>query len=165
VKHDILLIGKGGEGIVSLAQIMGNAALDCGYEVTTYEDRGHAKRGGIVIAHVRIGHVAPKISTADTCICFCSEHIPIAMQYIKNNGVIIENRTNNASNTKIQVWRVQADKNYYTNTFLLGVFVKRAIIPYEKIEQLIEMPDMISNTRKNLESLKAGYHTSVDSIN
>ena len=52
---NIIVVGVGGQGILTLASILSAGALARGYEVLTAETHGMSQRGGSVIVHVRIG--------------------------------------------------------------------------------------------------------------
>lgn len=50
---NIILAGVGGQGILSIAYVIDNAALDAGYEFKQAEVHGMAQRGGAVQSHLR----------------------------------------------------------------------------------------------------------------
>jgi indolepyruvate ferredoxin oxidoreductase beta subunit len=54
VNQDIILAGVGGQGLLSLAAVLGNAALQRGWHVKQAEVHGMAQRGGAVQSHLRI---------------------------------------------------------------------------------------------------------------
>ncbi|MDP4267272.1 MAG: indolepyruvate oxidoreductase subunit beta [Bacteroidota bacterium] len=54
MKKDIILAGVGGQGILSIAAIIGYAALDSGLFVKQAEVHGMSQRGGDVQSHLRI---------------------------------------------------------------------------------------------------------------
>jgi indolepyruvate ferredoxin oxidoreductase beta subunit len=54
MKHDIILAGVGGQGVLSLAAIIAQAAVREGLLVRQSEVHGMAQRGGAVLAHLRI---------------------------------------------------------------------------------------------------------------
>ena len=59
---NLVLVGVGGQGIVSLANVIANAALENGTNVLVAETHGLSQRGGSVIVHVRLGEAeAPLI--------------------------------------------------------------------------------------------------------
>jgi indolepyruvate ferredoxin oxidoreductase beta subunit len=66
MKCDVILAGVGGQGVLSVASIIAQAALDEGLEVRQSEVHGMAQRGGAVLAHLRIadkpiaGDLVPK---------------------------------------------------------------------------------------------------------
>ena len=53
-KQDIILAGVGGQGILSIAFIIDNAALQESFQVKQAEVYGMAQRGGAVQSHLRI---------------------------------------------------------------------------------------------------------------
>jgi indolepyruvate ferredoxin oxidoreductase beta subunit len=56
-KLNILLVGVGGQGILTTSAILARAALNSGVNVVTAETHGMAQRGGSVEVHVRFGDV------------------------------------------------------------------------------------------------------------
>jgi len=54
MKQDIILAGVGGQGILSIAFVIDNAALKEGYNFKQAEVHGMAQRGGAVQSHLRI---------------------------------------------------------------------------------------------------------------
>jgi indolepyruvate ferredoxin oxidoreductase beta subunit len=54
LKCDVILAGVGGQGVLSVATIIAQAAVEKGLEVRQSEVHGMAQRGGAVLAHLRI---------------------------------------------------------------------------------------------------------------
>ena len=54
MKKDIILAGVGGQGILTIAAIIGHAALESGLFVKQSEVHGMSQRGGDVQSHMRI---------------------------------------------------------------------------------------------------------------
>ncbi|MDR2784999.1 MAG: indolepyruvate oxidoreductase subunit beta [Treponema sp.] len=54
MKKDIILAGVGGQGVLSIAAIIAQAAVSAGFNVRQSEVHGMAQRGGAVLAHLRI---------------------------------------------------------------------------------------------------------------
>lgn len=52
---DVLVVGIGGQGVMTAAEAIARAALEAGYEVTKTEVTGMSQRGGVVCSQVRIG--------------------------------------------------------------------------------------------------------------
>lgn len=52
---NLVVVGVGGQGILTLAQIVAEAALKEGLDVKTSELHGLAQRGGPIPSHVRFG--------------------------------------------------------------------------------------------------------------
>ncbi len=55
MRLDILLVGVGGQGILTSAAILAKSAINSGINVITAETHGMAQRGGSVEVHVRFG--------------------------------------------------------------------------------------------------------------
>jgi len=53
VKRDIILAGVGGQGLLSIAAVIGHAALSLGLDLRQCEVHGMAQRGGVVQSHIR----------------------------------------------------------------------------------------------------------------
>jgi indolepyruvate ferredoxin oxidoreductase beta subunit len=56
MKKDIILAGVGGQGIISIASIIGYAALEQGMYLKQSEVHGMSQRGGDVMSNLRISH-------------------------------------------------------------------------------------------------------------
>jgi indolepyruvate ferredoxin oxidoreductase beta subunit len=54
MKFDIMLAGVGGQGVLSLAALIGRAAVAEGLHVKQSEVHGMAQRGGAVLSHLRL---------------------------------------------------------------------------------------------------------------
>jgi indolepyruvate ferredoxin oxidoreductase beta subunit len=54
MKCDVILAGVGGQGVLSVAAIIAQAAVNEGFSVRQSEVHGMAQRGGAVLAHLRI---------------------------------------------------------------------------------------------------------------
>ena len=54
-QFNIVIVGTGGQGLITLLQIIAEAALIEGYDLKTSELHGLSQRGGSVEAHIRFG--------------------------------------------------------------------------------------------------------------
>ena len=54
MKVDVVLAGVGGQGLLSLAAVIGGAALERGLHLKQSEVHGMAQRGGAVLSHLRL---------------------------------------------------------------------------------------------------------------
>ncbi len=52
---DVLIVGIGGQGVMTAAETLARAALAAGFETTKTEEAGMSQRGGVVCSQVRIG--------------------------------------------------------------------------------------------------------------
>lgn len=64
---NILVVGIGGQGVMTAADILATTALSLGYDVKKTEVAGMAQRGGVVTSHVRFGSkvYSPAIQQGD----------------------------------------------------------------------------------------------------
>ncbi|UXD21249.1 indolepyruvate oxidoreductase [Ignicoccus pacificus DSM 13166] len=58
VKLNVVISGVGGQGLITLANIIAKASLKAGTPVVVAETHGLSQRGGTVIVHVRLGEVS-----------------------------------------------------------------------------------------------------------
>ncbi len=95
MKLNIYLAGVGGQGLVTFATILGDAAIRAGYKALIAETHGLSQRGGSIDVHVRIGDVdAPLIPKggADVVVAFEMLEAFRAINYANENTVFIVNR-------------------------------------------------------------------------
>lgn len=95
VRLNIYLAGVGGQGLITFATVLGDAALRAGYKVLIAETHGLSQRGGSVDVHVRIGDVnAPLIPRggADVIVAFEILEAFRAVSYANEDTVFIVNR-------------------------------------------------------------------------
>ena len=71
----ILVVGIGGQGVMTAAEALARAALAAGLEATKTEVAGMSQRGGVVCSQVRIGmHVeASEIRPGEACLLIAFE--------------------------------------------------------------------------------------------
>lgn len=64
---NILVVGIGGQGVMTAAEILAEAALGQGLDVKKTEVAGMAQRGGVVSSHVRFGEkvLSPEIAPGE----------------------------------------------------------------------------------------------------
>ena len=63
MKRDIILSGVGGQGILSIAAVIGRAALEDGLHNKQAEVHGMSQRGGSVTTQVRYGDRGRRCAT------------------------------------------------------------------------------------------------------
>jgi len=51
----MVIVGTGGQGLITLLQIISEAAMSEGYNIRTSELHGLSQRGGSVEVHIRFG--------------------------------------------------------------------------------------------------------------
>lgn len=85
--YTIVMTGIGGQGLISLLQILGDKLMRKGYKVTTAETHGLSQRGGKVVCFLHFGNMLsapiPLIGTADIIIATEKSCILDVLKYAK----------------------------------------------------------------------------------
>ena len=68
MSFNILLAGVGGQGLMLLSAVMGEACVASGIKVVTQEQHGLAQRSGSISAHIRIGEAFSPLIPYDTLV-------------------------------------------------------------------------------------------------
>ncbi|MEM0320075.1 MAG: 2-oxoacid:acceptor oxidoreductase family protein, partial [Candidatus Nezhaarchaeales archaeon] len=94
---NIVLSGIGGQGILTLASILGTAAVIEGYDVRVAEVHGMAQRGGAVVCHVKIGKIvnSPLVmeGSADVLLSLELSETIRALNFLKPRGVVVMSKS------------------------------------------------------------------------
>jgi len=88
---NVVLAGVGGQGIVSLANVIANAALEKGTGIIVAETHGLSQRGGSVIVHVRLGEAeAPLIPEGEGDVMLALDPLEAARyaHYLKPGALV-----------------------------------------------------------------------------
>jgi indolepyruvate ferredoxin oxidoreductase beta subunit len=94
MKLDIVIVGVGGQGILTSSAILAKAAMKSGINVLTSEVHGMAQRGGSVEVHVRMGDVlSPLIPLGDADVMIALEPSEALRytKYLNEDSVVILN--------------------------------------------------------------------------
>ena len=94
---NILVSGIGGQGIMTAAELLAEAALHQGFDVKKTEVAGMAQRGGVVTSHIRFGEkvFSPSIAEGEVDILLSFE-VAEALRWehwVKEDGVILVNNS------------------------------------------------------------------------
>ncbi|MHB8780757.1 MAG: indolepyruvate oxidoreductase subunit beta [Candidatus Geothermincolia bacterium] len=93
---NVLMVGVGGQGIISAARILAQVAVDEGFQVKTSEVHGMAQRGGSVQSMVRWGEevLSPLIprGAADVILAFEMLEGLRSLNQLRAGGLVIMNR-------------------------------------------------------------------------
>jgi indolepyruvate ferredoxin oxidoreductase, beta subunit len=84
MKKDIILAGVGGQGILSIAAVIGMAAVESGLYLKQAEVHGMSQRGGAVESHLRIsdGPIASDLIPQGNCDMILSVEPMEALRYL-----------------------------------------------------------------------------------
>ena len=190
MKKDIILAGVGGQGIISIASIIGYAALEQGMFLKQSEVHGMSQRGGDVMSNLRISHdnIASDLipyGQADMIISIEPLESLRYLPYLSSDGWVITNTRpfNNIPNYpeigKImdEIARVphhialdaeatakEAGSAKATNIVILGAATPFLGMAYEKLEDAIRFIFRKKGDNiieLNLNALKAGHEFTV----
>jgi indolepyruvate ferredoxin oxidoreductase beta subunit len=92
--YDIVLSGLGGQGVMTIAQVLAAAASREGIHVKYFEGTGMTQRGGGVFSFVRLGETySPRIPAgkADAIISLEISEVTSVLHYLKPQGQIWTN--------------------------------------------------------------------------
>ncbi len=92
--YNILLAGVGGQGLMLLSAVLGEACVSSDIQVVTQEQHGLAQRSGSISAHVRIGEAYSPIipyGMADQIIAMEAMEALRYIEYLKKDGFIVMN--------------------------------------------------------------------------
>jgi indolepyruvate ferredoxin oxidoreductase beta subunit len=164
MKSDIILAGVGGQGILSIATIIGYAALDSGLDLKQAEVHGMSQRGGDVQSHLRIS--SEKIysdlipaGSADLIVSVEPMESLRYLPYLSTKGWLVTNttpfiNTSNYPEKEIIIAEIEKLPNHLLvdadqiakdlgapramNMVVLGAVTKYIDIPYEKFQKGIK---------------------------
>ena len=83
MRYDLLLCGVGGQGIITLSEIVATAAVSNGHKTIVTQSRGLAQRGGAVRAHIRIGDVYAPLMPKKAAHCMISLELSESLRYVE----------------------------------------------------------------------------------
>jgi indolepyruvate ferredoxin oxidoreductase beta subunit len=87
---DVFLVGVGGQGVLTIGDLIAEAAMEVGLPVNFYPTKGMAQRGGSVKVQVRIGRdpVGPEMPehSADLVIAMERSEALKAVRYVRPGG-------------------------------------------------------------------------------
>ena len=183
MKKDIILCGVGGDGIVSVAKIISDAALNLGMNVKQSEIHGMSQRGGSVFSHLRISSepiFADVIPEGKADIILSSEPMEALryLPFLAPDGAVITNSDPfiniknypdiekvNAELAKLKKCvsfnanAIAKELNARGNMVLLGAAAPYLELPFEELEKAIKAifgrkGDAVVET--NIKAIRAG---------
>jgi indolepyruvate ferredoxin oxidoreductase beta subunit len=186
MKKDIILAGVGGQGIISIASIIGYAALAQNMFLKQSEVHGMSQRGGDVMSNLRISdnEIASDLipfGQADAIISIEPLESLRYLPYLSPSGWVITNTRpfNNISNyppledllrevekvphhiaLDAEALAKEAGSTKATNTVILGAATPFLGMAYEQFEKAIRFIFRHKGDKiiqLNLQALKAGY--------
>lgn len=184
---NILVVGVGGQGTLITSRILGNLAMNEGYDVKLSEVHGMAQRGGSVVTHIRYGEAVHsplvEIGQADIIVSFEKLEAIRWKHFLKEDGLmlvstqeidpmpvimgassyptdIIEQLQKECKNviTIDALSRAKALGNLkVVNTILLGLLAKNMTISKESWIETIKTTVPAKTIDINIEAFENGY--------
>jgi indolepyruvate ferredoxin oxidoreductase beta subunit len=94
MRWQVVLSGVGGQGILFLSRLLGEAAIAGRFPVLTSETHGMAQRGGVVVSHLKVGGFdSPLVRTgrADLLLVLKEENVPLHREFLADGAALIVN--------------------------------------------------------------------------
>ena len=95
MKYTVQIVGVGGQGVLMASMVLGNAAMEMGFQVAMSEVHGMAQRGGSVISTLRFGDevISPleAVGNADMIMGFEPSETCRNIQLANRDSVILMN--------------------------------------------------------------------------
>jgi len=164
LKLQILICGVGGQGVLHLTRLLGEATLAMNKPFLSSEIHGMAVRGGSVVSHIKIGKFkSPLIRAGQSDIIFAlsSNEMAHYKSYLKIEGSAFINTTRigkegycDAMSLAIKAGSIKA-----LNLSLLGYALTKKDFPfsYSIIKNAIEKITPKELLLVNLKALQLGY--------
>ena len=94
MRHNLVLTGLGGQGIIFAGRLLSQMALTKGWPVIGAETHGMAQRGGSVVAHLRFGGYQGSLvpaGQADALLAFKENEAYRILDAVKPSGLVFIN--------------------------------------------------------------------------
>ena len=95
MKYTVQIVGVGGQGVLMASMVLGNAAMEMGFQVAMSEVHGMAQRGGSVLSTLRVGDevISPleAVGNADMIMGFEPSETCRNIQLANRDSVILMN--------------------------------------------------------------------------
>lgn len=149
MKHEIVIAGFGGQGVLSMGQILAYSGLMGGKEVTWMPSYGPEQRGGtanvtVILSDERIS--SPILNTYDIAVVLNQPSLDKFMPKVKPGGILIYDSngiTETPVRNDISIYRVDATEESMKmgntkifNMIVLGGLLK--VVPMVEIEHCVQ---------------------------
>ncbi len=182
MRYEIRFHGRGGQGVVTAAELLAYAAILDGFYAQAFPEFGAERRGAPVRAYFRLDDAEPiheryPIVNPDMIVIFDEGLLkltPPPHNDLKNNGWLIINTSrtieeinNFLSNRRFKIAVINATdismsilKRPIVNTTILGAVIKLLnIIKLESVEKAVLNRFSGNLGRLNIEAIKKGYES------
>lgn len=166
----IRLSGSGGQGVITAAIILAEAAVQEGKDAVQSQSYGPEARGGASKAEVIISERAiyhPKVTTPDIVLAMTQQAAEKYAKDLPEDGILIvdEDLVPDAPAhprvVKVPITRLAVEtlgKALFANIVALGLLVKvSGIVAFETIQKAVAGRVPPATIDKNMQALKVGY--------
>lgn len=160
----IVLCGRGGQGILFLTRILDEVAIMRGLHVISSETHGMAMRGGSVASFIRIGNFCSPLmrsGQADILMVLSEHELPAYKHFAKKSGSQLYINSKNSYERSIDAngIAIQIGFPVSANLVLLGYAAAHRDFPFAK-DEIIGVIKKISPQKlidRNINSFFEGY--------
>lgn len=168
MKQQIVVSGRGGQGVLFVTRLLAEAGLEVRAEVLTSETHGMAMRGGTVISHIKIGDFrSPLIrkGRADVGLFLTDANIPIHGAYVRPGGwgIVNTDRPGEYAGIDATACAKELGSLLATNLVLLGFAVRKGALFCDEgvMREVIRKTSRPSQVELNLRGFERGLQLSV----
>ncbi len=167
----LIIAGHGGQGIILMTKVMGEAAFLSGLPVLSSETHGMALRGGSVVTHLKVGaYRSPLIAegTADGIIGMDEEEGKNNIRFLKENGTLLVNCPEASRNgfPSIDADRLASELGNVrlSNMVFLGFAVSHLDrpFPFLTVKEAIRRVSPGSSSERNLKAFELGFQKGLE---
>ena len=167
---EIRLSGSGGQGVITAAIILAEAAIMEKKQAVQSQSYGPEARGGaskaeVIISNEFIYH--PKVVSPGIVLALTQKAANSYVSDLKEGGVLIIDEDlvpeppTGIKVIKVPITRLAVEKlgkDLYTNIVALGILVKvSGVVSFETIQQAVAKRVPPATIEKNMEALRIGY--------
>jgi indolepyruvate ferredoxin oxidoreductase beta subunit len=160
----VVICGRGGQGVLFLTRVLDEAALDDGKNVISSETHGMAMRGGSVVSHIRIGSFASPLirsGQGDIILALSDSEVERNMHLLKKTGgqIYVNSDALRAGSIDATAIAHELGALVVSNLVLLGFACAHKEFPFgfaavKKVLKRISSPRVLDI---NLRALTEGY--------
>ena len=168
MRSQILICGIGGQGVLFLTRLLGEATLAMNEPFISSETHGMAVRGGSVASHIKIGDFnSPLIRSgqADFLFVLSENEMTTYGHYLRDKGSVFINspRITNESHCDATGLALKAGSIAAANLSLLGYALSKDGFPfhYRTIKDAVEKNTLKEFLLTNLKALEFGYNANI----
>lgn len=167
MKQRLVISGRGGQGVLTLTQVVAAAAVAAGHEVITTETHGMAQRGGAVLSTVKVGPFhGPLVGPgeAEVGLFLHADNLPVHGDYLRPGGVAVVNGNSLPGTDAVDADRLAAGVGQprAANLALLGYAAGKGVLfaGPDHFEETIRKIVPAKHLDRNIAAFRAGVEAS-----